>query len=66
MAIIREKEKYKAMRKKTNKNLFEPNHHYNLRPTQMKEEGMKWAMNDTLRTTTMLNIGRYVAKWKAS
>ena len=63
---MRENETYKAMRKRTKKNLFDPTYEYKLSNEIMQKEGMKWASSQTLRTTRMLAVGRYVVKWIGS
>ena len=64
--FLRENETYKAMRKRTKKNLFDPTYEYKLSNEIMQKEGMKWASSQTLRTTRMLAVGRYVVKWIGS
>ena len=60
--ILRENETYKAMKKRTKKNLFDPKYEYKLGEDGLNKEHLKWATSETLRTTRMLAIGRYVVK----
>ena len=61
--ILRENETYRAMRKRIKKNLFDGSHEYKLTDEGLNKEDMKWATSETLRTTRMLAIGRYIIKW---
>ena len=44
----------------------QPTYEYKLTDEIMQKEGMKWATSQTLRTTRMLAVGRYVVKWIGS
>ena len=61
--ILRENETYKAMKKRTKNNIFQGSHEYKLNDEGLNREDMKWATTETLRTTRMLALGRFVIKW---
>ena len=63
MNILRENETYKAIKKRTRKNLFDPRYEYKLGEEGFDREHDKWATSGTLRTNRMLAIGRYVVKF---
>ena len=61
--ILRENETYKAMKRRTRKNLFDPHYTYKLSEEGFDRDTSKWATSMSLRTSRMLSIGRYVVKF---
>ena len=61
--ILRENETYKATKKRTRKNLFDPRYVYKLADEGFNREHDKWATCRSLRTSRIHAIGRYVVKF---